>query len=103
MEDARDKLLLQLTGQEFVDLLREGLGLSALGYDDPEPMEVKKHLVYGLQGLCDLLGCCKSTASKIKQTGILDPAIKQHGRVIVIDADLALDLLNTNKKLKKRR
>ena len=50
MDDARNKLLLQLTGQEFVDLLREGLGLSMLGYDEPQPMEVKKHLVYGLQG-----------------------------------------------------
>ena len=57
MDDARNKLLLQLTGQEFVDLLREGLGLSMLGYDEPQPMEVKKHLVYGLQGLCDLTVC----------------------------------------------
>ena len=48
MEDIRNKLLLQLTGQEFVDLLCEGLGLSALGYDSKELVE-RKHLVYGLK------------------------------------------------------
>lgn len=29
----------------------------------------------------------------IKSSGILDPAISQHGKVIVIDADLALELM----------
>lgn len=98
MDDARNKLLLQLTGQEFVDLLREGLGLSMLGYDEPQSMEVKKHLVYGLQGLCDLLGCSTSTAVRIKKSGVIDAAISQTGKIIVIDADLALDLLNSHKK-----
>ena len=103
MDDPRNKLLLQLTGQEFVDLLREGLGLSMLGYDNPEPLEVKKHLVYGLQGLCDLLGCSTATASRIKQSGVIDAAVSQVGNIIVIDADLALDLLNTSKKRKNVR
>ena len=98
MDDARNKLLLQLTGQEFVDLLREGLELSMLGYDEPQPMEVKKHLVYGLQGLCDLLGCSMSTAARIKKSGVIDAAISQAGKIIVIDADLALDLLNSRQK-----
>ena len=103
MEDSRNKLLLQLTGQEFVDLLREGLGLSALGYDDPEPLEVKKHLVYGLQGICDLFGCSIATASRIKKSGVIDAAISQVGNIIVIDADLALDLIKTHKKVRNRR
>ena len=98
MDDPRDKLLLQLTGQEFVDLLREGLGLSALGYDDPEPLVVKKHLVYGMQGICDLFGCSTSTAARIKKSGVIDAAISQVGKVIVVDADLAIDLLKTSKK-----
>lgn len=103
MDDPRNKLLLQLTGQEFIDLLREGLGLAMLGYDDPQPMEVKKHLVYGLQGLCDLLGCSTSTAARIKKSGVIDAAISQNGKIIVIDADLALDLIRTSKKTKSRR
>ena len=48
--------------------------------------------VYGLQGLADLLHCTKRHASKIKSSGILDEAIKQRGRTIVIDHDLALEL-----------
>ncbi len=103
MEDARDKLLLQLTGQEFVDLLREGLGLSMIESDDMEPKDVKKHLVYGLAGLAQLLGVCRATASKIKSSGVLDPAISQIGKVIVTDADLALAILNTRKKCKYSR
>ena len=102
MEDIRNKLLLQLTGQEFVDLLCEGLGLSALGYDSKELVE-RKHLVYGLKGLCKLLGCSMATAYRIKKSGVIDPAISQCGNIIVIDADLALDLLNTSKRKSRVR
>jgi hypothetical protein len=31
---------------------------------------------------------------------VLDPAISQQGKIIVIDADLALDLLNVQQKRK---
>lgn len=51
----------------------------------------EKRYVYGLQGLADL-HCTKRHASKIKSSGILDEAIKQRGRTIVIDHDLALEL-----------
>lgn len=36
-------------------------------------------------------------ASKIKSSGILDEAIKQRGRTIVIDSDLALELFGNRK------
>ena len=52
----------------------------------------EKRYVYGLQGLADLLHCTKRYASKIKSSGILYEAIKQRGRTIVIDHDLALEL-----------
>ena len=54
--------------------------------------QIEKRYVYGLQGLADLLHCTKRHASKIKSSGILDEAIKQRGRTIVIDHDLALEL-----------
>ena len=57
----------------------------------------QKKLVYGLQGLADLLHCTKRHASKIKSSGILDEAIKQRGRTIVIDSDLALELFGNRK------
>lgn len=40
--------------------------------------------------------CSKTTANHIKRLGIIDDAITQIGRKIVVDADQALKLLNRN-------
>ena len=53
--------------------------------------------VYGIQGLANLLCCSESTANRIKASHILDPAISQINRTIVIDAEKALELLSTSK------
>ena len=103
MDDQRNKLLLQLTGQEFIDLLREGLSLNASGYTEEGTMEEKKHYVYGLKGICDLFECSTATAARIKKSGVLDPAISQIGNIIIIDADLAVDLIKVRKPKLKRR
>lgn len=73
---------------------------------DEEPKEepkAKPHYVYGLAGLCKLLGCSKSTAVNIKKSGILDPAISQRGKIIVINSDYALELLKVNKNARGSR
>ncbi len=54
-------------------------------------IEEKKY-AYGLSGLARILGCSRTRASEIKQSGILDDAISQNGRKIVIDVDLAIKL-----------
>ena len=51
-----------------------------------------RHLVYGIQGIADTFGCSIPTANRIKRSGIIDDAITQVGRKIVVDADLALKL-----------
>lgn len=61
--------------------------------DFREEQGKKRNLVYGLAGLSQLLGCSISTAARIKKSGVLDPAIHQTGKIIVVDADLALDLM----------
>ena len=43
-----------------------------------------------------------STAYRIKQSGILDPAISQVNRLLVVDADYALDLLKVDTKWRKK-
>ena len=53
----------------------------------------KKNLKYGLAGIQEIFGCSKSTAYRLKKSGKLDKAISQHDKTIVIDADLALELL----------
>lgn len=52
----------------------------------------KRQYVYGLKGLAQLLGCSKSTASRLKTSGKIDEAITQVGGLIVIDAERAIEL-----------
>lgn len=87
-----NKPIIQATLGDLKEMI-EDMFATPTNYPHDKPPEVKKHLVYGLAGLAKLLGVCKSTASKIKSSGILSPAISQHGKVIVIDADLALELM----------
>lgn len=60
----------------------------------------KRRYVYGLKGLMNLLGCSKTTASRLKQSGKLDAAITQCGSLIIIDADKALQLAGNNRNNK---
>ena len=66
-----NKALFQATIGDLKEMIEE---LFSPGSDFPEEpqRDVKKHLVYGIAGLAKLLGVCRSTASKIKSTGILD-------------------------------
>lgn len=91
-----NKPILVCTLEEVVDTFGEKLAAILSG--DTEPI-TKKNLVYGLAGLAKLLGCSISTAARIKKSGVLTGAIHQTGKVIVVDADLALDLM----KIKKGR
>ena len=52
---------------------------------------LEKKYVYGL-GLASILGCSKSHAQNIKNSGILDKAIIQNGRKIIVDVEMAITL-----------
>ncbi len=58
----------------------------------------KNKYEYGIKGLAKILGCSRSTANKIKKSGVIDEAIFQNGKLIVIDREKALQLLNKNKE-----
>ena len=61
--------------------------------DEPfkeEPLQ--KKYVYGLKGLADILGCSKAHEQNVKNSGILDKAIIQNGRKIIVDAEMAITL-----------
>lgn len=55
--------------------------------DKPE-----KQYVYGIAGIARLFACSIPTANRIKASGKIDKALKQIGRKIVVDAELALEL-----------
>lgn len=86
-----NKALITCTVEEFLDAAAERFGLTMEDYHEEQGK--KRNLVYGLAGLSQLLGCSISTVARIKKSGVLDPAIHQTGKIIVVDADLALDLM----------
>jgi hypothetical protein len=94
-------MLLNMTQDEFFDRLKECFAEAFFAPNPDEGVKVKKHYVYGLQGLCNLLGCSTATASRIKRSGVIDAAISQVGKIIVVDADLALDLIKAKKPHKR--
>lgn len=61
----------------------------------PEPTPAHRY-VYGLRGIMQLFHVSNMTAQKYKRTIIKD-AVKQNGRVIVVDADKALELFKERK------
>ncbi len=83
--------LWQMTGEQFIALQQCGI------MEHPtQPSAVidttKKRHVYGLAGIASLFGCSLPTANRIKKSGVINGAITQIGRKIIVDADLALEL-----------
>ena len=66
--------------------------MESLSVESTEPSSQKRY-VQGYQGIASLFGCSKSTAQRIKKSGIIDEAITQVNRKILVDADLALQLV----------
>lgn len=62
---------------------------------DPD-LQTGKRYIYGVVGIERAFGVSHKTAQKLKD-GILKPAVRQRGRKIVTDLDLALELFDENK------
>ena len=97
-----EKFLINMSEDEFFNRLKEILAEAVFAPGDNDTPAVKKHYVYGLQGICDLLGCSTATAARIKKSGVIDEAISQVGNLIIVDADLALDLIKVKKPRNRR-
>jgi hypothetical protein len=88
--DAKDlnTPLWQLTLGEFLDAVQV--------IKQPSPAKVEDYTdarwVYQIGGIAKLLGCSKCTVHEYRKQGWIEPAIKQLGRNIVCDAQLALKL-----------
>lgn len=82
-----DKPVWQMTKGELMDLL----GKQQIITTDNTPRE--KRLVYGIAGIAQIFNCSMTTANRIKASGKINKAIFQCGRMITIDADLALELM----------
>lgn len=84
-----------MTGAQFLTLMAEA-------YRTRQGNEAQTILVanteddsryaYGIPGICEIFGCSKPTAQRIKRSGVIAGAITQYGRTIVIDRQKALEL-----------
>ena len=77
------KRISEMTGEEFLQLIQS---------------ETPKRYVYGIDGIASLFNCSTPTANRIKASGKIDKAIKQIGRKIIVDAELALELAGDKKR-----
>ena len=66
--------------------------MESLSVDGNSQPSNKKY-VQGINGIANLFGCSKSTAQRIKNSGVINDAITQVQRKILVDADLALQLV----------
>ncbi len=90
-EELLEKPLWQFTGKDHEYMLKHVLMESLSGEVCDQPSN--KKYVQGINGIANLFGCSKSTAQRIKNSGIINDAITQVHRKILVDADLALKLV----------
>ena len=99
--------LFQITDDTPIAMLTVGQLRSVLDSSIRERIEkpvetdtsTPKRYVHGVSGIKQLFSCSYPTAHKLKET-ILKPAVKQQGRVIVVDAELALKLFAEHEQIK---
>lgn len=80
-----DTRIIDLTVSQLQEIIRSEI---------PKPAEEQRvrRLAYGLDGIAEIFGCSRATAQRIKNSGVIDKAITQVGRKIVVDVDRALKL-----------
>lgn len=87
--DENTRVIDLTVGQLFEYLSKAVKGSNVNDYTTKE-----KKYVYGITGIATLFNCSVSTANRIKSSGVINQAISQNGRTIVVDADLAIKLFN---------
>jgi hypothetical protein len=90
----------KMTGEELAKLISSVIEgkLGRIGQDGmTTPGDDNHQYAYGIQGICDIFGCSRPTALRIKRSGAINEAISQIDRTIVIDRQKALDLVKNRK------
>lgn len=91
-----------MTGEEFMFLSKTASqNDEATIKDNPSQTPFEKKYVYGIDGIAEIFGCSRPTASRIKKSGKINAAIRQIGRKIVVDVELALSLVGQKKEARR--
>ena len=100
ISDLLQKPLWQMTGEEFMFLSKTASqnDEAKIQNTPSQSTSEKKKYVYGIDGIAEIFGCSRPTASRIKKSGRINAAIRQIGRKIVVDVELALSLVGQNKE-----
>ena len=89
--------LVQMTAGQLADYLDTRAAAAAQAAQAAPaaatPGAVPRRFVYGIKGIMQLFGVSNVTAQRYKR-GVIREAVSQHGRIIVVDADRALQLFN---------
>jgi hypothetical protein len=99
-ESVLNKRVIDLTVGELLELIEKDPTIVV----DTTPASGKNY-AYGIGGIARLFNCGIATANRIKASGVINPAITQWGRKIIVDKELALELVRQSKEfelLKKR-
>ncbi|EKB56712.1 MULTISPECIES: DUF3853 family protein [Weeksellaceae] len=97
-EELLNKPIWQMTGEEFLFLNKQEIKVNNNKNSSVNTKETK--LVYGIRGIANLFDCSIATANRIKKSGVIDDAISQRNRTIVIDTEKALKLFKNNENEK---
>ena len=87
-----------MTGEELTFLIGNSMEAKR---SETTPI-VQKRTYYGIEGIAQVFGCSVPTANRIKRSGVIDAAITQIGRKIIVDADMALSLAKEAGSIKLR-
>ena len=93
------KPIAMMTGEELTFLLNSSMEAKA----NEQTTVVQKRTYYGIEGIAQVFGCSVPTANRIKRSGIIDAAITQIGRKIIVDADMALALAKEAEANKEKK
>ena len=84
-----DTRIIDLTVAQLAEVINKAVEDSLRRRQQPEQ---QRRLVYGIKGIAEIFGVSERQARYIKASGQISKAIRQQGRTIVTDADLALQL-----------
>ena len=85
-----------MTGEELLFLLNSRQTTTPC---KAEPV-VSKRMYYGISGIAEIFACSVPTANRIKKSGIINDAITQIGRKIIVDGEKALALVKESRTFK---
>ena len=86
----------QMTGEEFLSLLEKHFDHGAQNTGTVIVQEQHLKYAYGIRGIANLLNCSIATANRIIKSGVINDAIIQNGRTIIVDTEKALELMKNS-------